>query len=415
MRVVLLVFAIIFATLALGYFLFLRVDYSPVFTQLRPADASAIVAQLGAKQIDYRLRDGGTTVMVPNDQADQARLAVAGSDIPLKGGVGFELFNKSDMGLTDFAQRINYQRALQGELERTIMMLDDVETARVHLAIPERSLFRSDRSNAKAAVEIVAKIDKRLDEARVAGIQRLVAFSVPDLAASDVVILDGNGRVLSASSGDDAFLAPGAEEQQAVQRYYRARARAALDQALPGVQVDVRVMAFKGAAEFAPPTPAPTQAPTQAIPSDPASAPTAPRDFRLRVELATSSPLNAEDRRLARNAVASAIALNEGSGDELLFQIGIATPGAAPALPYPATAAADPQGSAGALPSRPPGSPFYWLVGGIALLSIGAAVWGRMATRSRSLPARLLPDERAAMVERLRAALRQRVDANAGA
>ena len=125
-RLIAIVFALVFGVLALGYFLFLRPGYVPVFSNLRPAEASAVAAQLDAKSIAYRLGDNGTTIAVPSDQADQARLLIAGSDVALKGGVGFELFNKSDMGLTDFAQKINYQRALQGELARTIMMMDGI-------------------------------------------------------------------------------------------------------------------------------------------------------------------------------------------------------------------------------------------------------------------------------------------------
>ncbi|MEO7680129.1 MAG: flagellar basal-body MS-ring/collar protein FliF, partial [Sphingomonas sp.] len=166
-RLIAVLLAGICLLLALGYYWFLRADYTVLYTGLRPADASAIVTQLDAKGLSHRLRDGGTTILVPADQVDTGRLAIAGSDVGAKGAVGFELFNKSDMGLTDFAQKINYQRALQGELARTIMTMDAVETARVHLAIPERSLFRTNRSDPKAAVEVVAKIGQTLTTERV--------------------------------------------------------------------------------------------------------------------------------------------------------------------------------------------------------------------------------------------------------
>lgn len=384
-RLIAAVFAVFFGVLALGYVVFLRPDYVPVFSQVRPAEAAAIVAQLEAKKIGYRLADGGATVLVPGDQADMARLAIAGSDVALKGGVGFELFNKSDMGLTDFAQRINYQRALQGELERSIMMIEEIETARVHLAMPERTIFRSERSNAKAAVELVLKPGKPFDEPRVVGVQRLVAFAVPDLVASDVVILDGDGRVLSQSGGDDTFLSPDAEEQRSMQGYYRGRARAALRQALPGVQADVRVVAIGGDATAAT-APAPTDAADKPV-----------RNFRLRVTVSTAAAINEEETMLARNAVAAAVALDEAAGDELVFQLGL--PAVAPPPPmtpaYPAvSAAARTVVPATAMPW------LYWIVGAIMLLIAGGLILPRVRAR-----ARLSATERDAMVARVRAAL----------
>src|SRR3954454_16858263 len=123
------------ALLAAFWLLFLRTDYGVLFSRLREPDAATIVAELDKRKIPYRLEQGGTTILVPADRVDNTRLAVMGEDLPLKGQVGFELFNKSDMGLTDFAQKINYQRALQGELARTIMTVESVDSARVHLSI----------------------------------------------------------------------------------------------------------------------------------------------------------------------------------------------------------------------------------------------------------------------------------------
>ncbi len=122
--------------LGVVWFFGLRTTWAPLFTELRPADAATIVADLDRKKIAYRLADGGTEILVPADLVDSARLDVMTGDLPLKGTVGFELFNKSDVGLTDFAQKINYQRALQGELERTIM------TARRHRLGARASLAR---------------------------------------------------------------------------------------------------------------------------------------------------------------------------------------------------------------------------------------------------------------------------------
>ena len=395
-------FAIIFGVLALGYFLFLRSDYVAVFSQVRPAEASAIVSQLEGKNIAYRLADGGTTIQVPTDQADQARVAIGGSDIALKGGVGFELFNKSDMGLTDFAQRINYQRALQGELERSIMMLDDVESARVHLAMAERTIFRSERSNAKAAVELVAKPGRQFDEARVAGIQRLVSFAVPDLAPADVVVLDNDGRVLSVSSADGAALSPDAEERQGVQGYYRARARAALQRALPGVEADVRVIALgRDAAATT------SEDNTDAAVAANASVAVAPatRNFRLRVIIATATALSSEDQSLAHNAIVAALTLQEAKGDELAFQIGLG-PSAAEPVARPTPVVSSSPGESSFVRPRSPaeaGWPIWLAVAAAAALLVGVIVLRRLATPT----SRLSQSEREAMIERVRAALRE--------
>lgn len=392
-------FAAIFGVLALGYFLFLRSDYVAVFSQIRPAEASAIVTQLEGKNIAYRLADGGTTIQVPADQADQARVAIGGSDIALKGGVGFELFNKSDMGLTDFAQRINYQRALQGELERSIMMLDDVESARVHLAMPERTIFRSERSNAKAAVELVAKAGRQFDQGRVAGIQRLVSFAVPDLTPADVVILDSDGRVLSVSNADGVTLPPDVEERQGVQGYYRARARAALEQALPGVSADVKVIALGS-------DPGAT-APVDTTDAANASAPVAPatRNFRLRVIVATATALSSEDQSLAHNAIVAALTLQEAKGDELAFQIGLGPSPVEPVARPTPTVSSSPGESSFSRPPSPAGAgwPIWLAVTAAAVLLVGVIVLRRIVAPT----SRLSPSEREAMIERVRAALRE--------
>jgi len=404
-----MLFVGIFGLLALGYVLFLRPAYVPVFGNLRPADAAAVVAQLDGKSIAYRLGDNGTSIAVPADQADQARLAIAGSDVALKGGVGFELFNKSDMGLTDFAQRINYQRALQGELERTIMMMDEIETARVHLAMPERALFRSERTPAKAAVELIAKPGRQPDSDRVAGIQRLVAFAVPDLAPADVVVLDSDGRVLSQSSGEDAMLSPDAEERQGVQRYYRARVRAALEPAFRGLAVDVKVLVLGKREAEIPAAPAP--APTAAAASETAEVKPAARSFKLRIVVATASPLNAEQTATARGLVTAATGLDEAAGDDLVFAVGAIPTGDAASPPLPGNIPAG--GSVAPTPVTPAsdhGGWMYWLAAAAMVLFVIALVMSRlMAPRVR-----LSREERDAMIGRIRSALGDQDAAHAG-
>ena len=395
LRMILLVFAAVFVALGVGYWAFVRTDYTVLYSGLRAADASAIVAELDSKGVTYKLRDKGTTILVAEDEADTVRLAVLRSDAPLKGSIGFELFNKSDMGLTDFAQKINYQRALQGELSRTIMMMDGIEDARVHLSIPDRSPFRGGRSEPKAAVTISVQPGRTVDGARVAGIQRLVAAAVPDLALSSVVILDDVGRVISQSLVADAAVPPPMQEREAVQQYYQARIRSAVATVAPELKFDVRVLALpfiEGAETWGGASGAATGAAGRAPAGTPA------RDFRLSVSVITPTPLEPGEQSLIRNAVSGAVGLRQESGDALAFAVG-------PLVPVQvATPAPDSGVSVGTTVRTPApttaGQPAWsslWLVLVAAL--VGAALL-LMARRSRAPTLTVV--ERDAFVERIR-------------
>jgi flagellar M-ring protein FliF len=325
------VFAGVVALLALGYYLFLSTAWVVLFQGMRPADAAAVVAELDKRGAVYRLRDDGTTILVPENDADAARVAIAGSDAAARGQIGFELFNKSDMGLTNFAQKINYQRALQGELVRTISMMDGVDSARVHLALPERTLFRGDRAEPRAAVTVSMKPGQTADPSRVAGIQRLVAAAVPDLPESAVVVLDSAGRVISAAAAPGAaeLEAPAdLEERSAVERYYRARARGAAERAVPGLKFTLKVLALPLESSAAAPADPATGAPAaEWVPSGEGAA----RNFKLRVLFVTEAAIGPEDQAVIRNAIVPALALNAPHGDTLSFETGPLEPVVAPA------------------------------------------------------------------------------------
>ena len=198
-----LLFGALVVGLASIYYLFLRVDFATLQSGLRTAESALIVSELDRQGYDYKLASGGSEIQVRSDEVDQIRVAIAGAGIQAGGQDGFELFNESEMGLTDFAQKIKYLRALQGELSRTIMMIEGVEDARVHLAIPERTLFRSERSLTKAAVSLVLIKERTPSPEMVIGIQRLVSSSVPELKASNVIVLDRTGATLSQTKTDD--------------------------------------------------------------------------------------------------------------------------------------------------------------------------------------------------------------------
>src|SRR6185295_8185678 len=155
----------------------------------------------------YHLTGDGTTIEVPAGQVHETRLRLMSSGMPLAGGVGFEIFDRQGLGATEQSQRVSYQRALQGELARTIDALDGVEHARVHLVLPESTLFRRDREEARASVSLGLAPGVTLVREQIFGIQRLVAAAVPGLDIGRVVVTDQHGMTLSAS---DALTVGGA-------------------------------------------------------------------------------------------------------------------------------------------------------------------------------------------------------------
>jgi flagellar M-ring protein FliF len=184
---------------ALAYWAY-RPDYQVLFADLAERDAAAMTADLDKSKTPYQLADGGKTILVPKDLVYKSRLALMGGDVPLHGAVGFEVFNNADFGMTEFVQKVNYQRAIQGELTRTILAIDDVQAARVHLAIPEQGLFKKGAAKSKASVTLTIKPGHSLTAEQVAGIQRLIAASVADIVAADVTVLDQRGVALTRAS-----------------------------------------------------------------------------------------------------------------------------------------------------------------------------------------------------------------------
>lgn len=311
-------FAAVVAVLSLGYFLFLRPDFGTLYADLREADAATIIAELEAEGIDYRVAGNGHTVLVPSEDIDRARVLVAGAGIAMGGVVGFELFNDSDMGLTEFAQKVNYQRALQGELARTIAMMDGIEFARVHLSIPERSLFRADAEEPKAAVTVERTRGSRLGEDRVIGIQRLVASAVTGLEARDVAVLNEAGQLLSNTAGKraNAML----DERSALEQYFRARAETAASAILPKIPFEINVNAITLSTDSMLDR---TDSATADMGNDREEpARSRPRDFRLRILLRTEDPLETGDEDMLRSAIEQAVQLDAQAGDVLAFQVG---------------------------------------------------------------------------------------------
>src|SRR5262245_48350392 len=218
----------------------------PLFTNLGERDASAIVETLRAEKVPFALDDGGHAVLVPAERLYELRLALASRGLPEGGGVGFEIFDRQSLGQTDFLQRLNYQRALQGELGRTIGQLGGVESARVHLALPERSLFVAENRRPSASVVLKLAPGRTLGRAQIDGIVHLVAASVEGLDADDVTVVDEAGRMLTADHrGADTTGASSTtlELQQSVERTAEERVESMLGAVVGRDRVIARVAA----------------------------------------------------------------------------------------------------------------------------------------------------------------------------
>jgi flagellar M-ring protein FliF len=206
-------------TIALvGFFAFviLRVtapQMTMLFTDLSFEDSSAIIKDLERQGIPYDMRNDGATVMVPKELVPRLRMKLAESGLPKGGGVGYEIFDKSDaLGATSFVQNINHLRALEGELARSIRAIDRVQGARVHLVLPERPLFS--REKAEPTASIVLKVRGMLDAAQVRSIRHLVASAVNGLKPERVSIVDEAGRLLADGAATDDAAGIGADERK---------------------------------------------------------------------------------------------------------------------------------------------------------------------------------------------------------
>lgn len=207
-------------TLALiGFFAFLMVrmttpDLVPLFTDLSVEDSGSIIKDLERQGIAYAIKNDGAIVLVPKDKVARLRMKLAESGLPKGGGVGYEIFDKSDaLGATTFVQNINHLRALEGELARTIRSIDRVEAARVHLVLPERALFS--REKAEPTASIVLKVRGSLEAAQVRAIRHLIASAVNGLKPERVSVVDETGRLLADGASDvNSLTGAGGDERK---------------------------------------------------------------------------------------------------------------------------------------------------------------------------------------------------------
>lgn len=333
--------------LFLIWYFAIRTPYVEAFTSLKSEDAAIIVKELDKNKVPYKLADGGQSILVPQDQVDATRVNILGGDLPLKGIVGFELFNESDMGLTEFAQRINYQRALQGELARTLMSFRNIETARVHLSLPESGIFEKQQRPAKASATLQAKAGMSIDANTVTAAQRLIVSAVPDLETSNVSVLDANGQLLTSSAsmedkgwGEDYLPSP--EEQDLIAKVTAIAAPLFNDDQL---RVTVRVIdqsnALSESRTFKP------VSQTENLPYDQSqkgasenTERSSARNYRMEIRISTNDSISDDVRSQLLYELGQVIEYNPANGDRLMIQPSLqAIAPAAPVASQPKTEA----------------------------------------------------------------------------
>jgi flagellar M-ring protein FliF len=171
-------------------------EYQVLFSNLSQEDAGEMVNKLKEKKILFQISGNGTSILVPRDQVYDVRLSLAAEGLPKGGGVGFEVFDRTNLGATDFVQKLNYQRALQGELSRTIRQIKEIEQARIHIVTPKESLFLEDQKKPSASVLIKTRSGMKLDPLQVEGIVHLVASAVEGLESGNITVVDTSGKIL---------------------------------------------------------------------------------------------------------------------------------------------------------------------------------------------------------------------------
>jgi flagellar M-ring protein FliF len=218
-------------------------DMQVLFSNLNGEDAAAIIDKLKEAKVPYETTGGGATILVPSAQVHDLRLQLATQGLPHGGGVGYEIFDRTSIGMSEFVQKLNYRRALQGELARTIVQMPEVERARVHLAIPERRLFANEQDRPRASVIVSLRNGQSLTKAQVQGVVHLVASSVEGLQARDVTVVDGHGHLLSSTATDETAGLTNAqlEYQRSIEKDIETRIQTMLERIVGANRAVVRV------------------------------------------------------------------------------------------------------------------------------------------------------------------------------
>ncbi len=244
----LLLMAAIFVICVVGIFVvsgvFKSATYGVLYSDLPIDEAGEVTAKLDEMGVPYNLADGGRTVKVPSQKVYQTRISLASLGMPSGGSVGYSIFDKTNLGMTDFVQKVNYRRALEGELGRTISNLEEVQAARVHIVIPEKRLFEEDQKETTASVVLKLGSAGSLSKRQLFGITHLVASSVEGLHAENITVIDNWGNLLTSPQGGDPMVALSAtqlEMKKSVESYMEGKAMALLSGALGNSRAIVKV------------------------------------------------------------------------------------------------------------------------------------------------------------------------------
>ncbi|MEG8945601.1 flagellar basal-body MS-ring/collar protein FliF [Rosettibacter firmus] len=221
--------------LSIMFFVLNEPTYTTLYSGLSAEDASKVVDYLTSQKVVYKIDDGGQTIKVPREKVYEIRLALAGRGIPSSGVIGYEIFDKTTMGMSEFMQKLNYKRALEGELARTITQLDGVEGARVHIVIPQKTIFKDEEKLPSASVVLKLRNGALISKENILSIVNLICGSVEGLQPGKVSIIDTKGRILSDEyeEGPLAFASTKQYEiKQSVENYLAKKAQAILDNVL---------------------------------------------------------------------------------------------------------------------------------------------------------------------------------------
>ena len=212
-------------------FAFNEPSYAVLYSNLAPEDASKVIESLTTDKIPYKIENEGKTVRVPAEKVYETRLGMAGKGIPSSGVVGYEVFDKQTMGMSEFMQKLNFKRALEGELSKTIMQQAEIEGARVHVVIPQRTVFRDEQKPPTASVVLKLRGVKALSDDNVSAISHLVASSVEGLDPNNVTIIDAHGKLLSTKQDDSLTVFTNKQYQLkgSVEKYLTEKAQSMLD------------------------------------------------------------------------------------------------------------------------------------------------------------------------------------------
>jgi len=240
------------ATLVLGSvagFIFLmnwsgQSEFQPLYANLDSEDAGAILSKLKEQKIEYRIASNGKTILIPEQHIYETRMQLASAGLPQSGGIGFEIFDNTKLGMTAFAQNVNFQRALQGELARTINRIAEIESSRVHIVMTEKSLFIEEEEPASASVVLKLRPGKWLNQSQVKGIVHLVSSSVARLSAENVTVVDSSGKMLAGADSTSSFGSLSSDQldyQARVEKNLENRVRTMLESALGENKAIVRL------------------------------------------------------------------------------------------------------------------------------------------------------------------------------